>query len=133
MHVIAYNEIYYIVLQIHYMSLHSGGFTDVDRRASDSESPEPGRNSDTGKLDRHRDQGRRPGSQRSSSTLGRLVTVNGTDPGTDHESLMTRIIIASAADSYGRGRLMALSALGRPGTTRIATDSEPPISLKLKP
>ena len=28
MHVIACNEIYYIVLQIHYMSLHRGGFAD---------------------------------------------------------------------------------------------------------
>ena len=29
MHVIACNEIYYIVLQIHYMSLHRGGFADA--------------------------------------------------------------------------------------------------------
>ena len=29
MHVIACNEIYYIVLQFHYMSLHRGGFADV--------------------------------------------------------------------------------------------------------
>ena len=31
MHVIACNEKYYIVLQIHYMSLHSGGFADEAR------------------------------------------------------------------------------------------------------
>ena len=29
MHVIACNEIYYIVLQFHYMSLHRGGFADA--------------------------------------------------------------------------------------------------------
>ena len=31
MHVIACNEIYYMVLQFHYMSLHRGGFADVVR------------------------------------------------------------------------------------------------------
>ena len=36
MHVIACNEleIHYIVLQIHYMSLHRGGFADMGRRPS---------------------------------------------------------------------------------------------------
>ena len=33
MHVIACNDIYYIVLQTHYMSLHRGGFADEARRS----------------------------------------------------------------------------------------------------
>ena len=49
MHVMACNEIYYIVLQCHYMSLHRGGFADghrvtsqVQRRVTgEPESPRP--------------------------------------------------------------------------------------------
>ena len=41
MHVIACNEIYYLVLQFHYMSLHRGGFADAGGQPA-SESRPPG-------------------------------------------------------------------------------------------